>query len=213
MNRIACFCLAVFVAAGTLVSLSAAQGQSDSLGAYAKAYQKDKKAPAAHQYDNDNIPKTDKLSVVGPAPEPDADAAQDADKPADSAAASDPQNGDPSKPAEASDKKDDGSPAEKEAERQKMFKDWQGKISAQKNQVDNLSHEIDIMEREYRLRSVAFYSDAGNRLRNSAQWDREDAQYKQNLAEKQKALEAAKKGLDDMQEAARKAGVPAGMRE
>ena len=94
-----------------------------------------------------------------------------------------------------------------------MFKDWQGKISAQKNQVDNLSHEIDIMEREYRLRSVAFYSDAGNRLRNSAQWDREDAQYKQNLAEKQKALEAAKKGLDDMQEAARKAGVPAGMRE
>jgi hypothetical protein len=153
---------------------------------------------------------------VGPTPAADADATQDADKPADSAAASDQQSGDPSaNPAEAGNtsKKEDASPAEKEAERQKIYKEWQGKISGQKNQVDNLTHELDIMQREYRLRSVAFYSDAGNRLRNSAAWDREDAQYKQNIADKQKALDGAKKTLDDMQEAARKAGVPSGMRE
>ena len=57
------------------------------------------------------------------------------------------------------------------------------------------------------------YADAGNRLRNSAEWDKQDAQYKQQIADKQKALEDAKQKLEDMQEDARKAGVPASVRE
>jgi hypothetical protein len=32
------------------------------------------------------------------------------------------------------------------------------------------------------------YADAGNRMRNSADWDKQDAQYKQQIADKQKAL-------------------------
>jgi hypothetical protein len=57
------------------------------------------------------------------------------------------------------------------------------------------------------------YSDAGNRMRNSAQWDKEDRDYKQQIEDKQKAVDAAKQGLDDLMEQARKAGVPSKMRE
>jgi len=55
------------------------------------------------------------------------------------------------------------------------------------------------------------YADAGNRIRNSAQWDKEDADYKQKIADKQKAVDDAKQKLDDMKEEARKAGVPSAM--
>ena len=48
------------------------------------------------------------------------------------------------------------------------------------------------------------YADAGNRLRNATDWDKQDAQYKQQIADKQKALDDAKQRLDDLQEEARK---------
>ncbi len=57
------------------------------------------------------------------------------------------------------------------------------------------------------------YGDAGNRLRNETQWDKQDAEYKQKIADKQKAVEDAKQKLSDMQEDARKAGVPSNMIE
>jgi hypothetical protein len=57
------------------------------------------------------------------------------------------------------------------------------------------------------------YADVGNRLRNSVSWDKEDREYKQQIAEKEKAVADAKQKLDDMQESARKAGVPSSVRE
>ena len=69
------------------------------------------------------------------------------------------------------------------------------------------------MQREYQLRAAEMYADAGNRLRNSADWDKQDADYKQKIADKQKAVDDAKQQLDDLEEQARKAGVPAAMRE
>jgi hypothetical protein len=57
------------------------------------------------------------------------------------------------------------------------------------------------------------YADAGNRLRNSAEWDKEDADYKKKIADKKKAVDEAKQQMDDMQEEARKAGVPSSVRE
>ena len=107
---------------------------------------------------------------------------------------------DASKPADASDA-------------QKTNDDWKQKIAAQQGKVDLLTRELDVSQREYRLRAAAFYADAGNRLRGSATWDKEDAQYKQQIAQKQKALDDAKKAVDDLKEQARKAGVPAKMRE
>jgi hypothetical protein len=72
-----------------------------------------------------------------------------------------------------------------------------------------LSRELDVLQREYRLRAAAFYADAGNRLRDAGAWDKEDAQYKQQIAAKQKAVDDAKKQLDDLQEQARKAPTSA----
>jgi hypothetical protein len=57
------------------------------------------------------------------------------------------------------------------------------------------------------------YADAGNRLRNSTDWDKQDAQYKQQIADKQKALDEANQKFEDVQEEARKAGAPASVRE
>ena len=99
------------------------------------------------------------------------------------------------------------------AAKQAAWKQAQAKLAAQRDQIDLLSRELDVLQREYQLRAAAFYSDAGNRLRNQAAWDKSDAQYKQQIADKTKALEDAKQKLDDMEEEARKAGVPAAMRE
>jgi hypothetical protein len=168
------------------------QDQS-SLGDYArKVVHKDPSAPKAKPkvYDNDNLPTDDKLSVVG------EQSAANAGGPAPG----DGKNAAGAKPAE-----DDA------AKKQAAWKGWQEKLTAQKDQIDLASRELDVLQREYQLRAAAVYADAGNRLRNSAQWDKEDADYKQKIADKQKAVDTAKQKLADMQEEARKDGVPSSM--
>jgi len=82
--------------------------------------------------------------------------------------------------------------------------DWDKKIQDQKAKIETLTKDLDLTEREYRLRAAAMYADAGNRLRNSEQWDKDDAQYKKDIADKQQALDSAKQDLSDMEEQARK---------
>jgi hypothetical protein len=204
MKRIAYVFLAGIVLAGVLVTVSGAQDQP--LGDYARSVRKDEKPASAKKYDNDNLPASDHISVVGNAtdatgpedanPAPDAKSA----KPEDGAAASKPESKDAAK-------KDAG------ADAQKPDDEWKKKIADQQGKIDLLSRELDVAQREYRLRAAAFYADAGNRLRNQGSWDKEDAQYKQEIAKKQKAVDDARKALADLQEQARKAGVPAKSRE
>lgn len=204
MKRIAYVLLAEVVLAGTLVTLAGAQ--SESLGDYARTARKTEKPASAKKYDNDNLPVSDKISIVGNAtdsagpedanPAPDAHAA----KGEDTASTTE------SKPTEAP-KNADGSDA------QKVNDEWKQKLADQQGKVDLLSRELDVTQREYRLRAAAFYADAGNRLRGSGTWDKEDAKYKQDIAQKQKAVDDAKKALDDMKEQARKAGVPSKLRQ
>ncbi|MGC2181683.1 MAG: hypothetical protein WA637_00220 [Terriglobales bacterium] len=206
MKRIGYVVLAEAVLAGMLVTLAGAQSQS--LGDYARSVRKDEKPASAKKYDNDNLPTSDKISVVGNATE--STGAEDANPGSTSGENSaQPQDGaTPSTPeAQDANKKADGSDA------QKANDEWKQKIAQQQNQVDLLTRELDVTQREYRLRAAAFYADAGNRLRGSGTWDKEDAQYKQQIAQKQKALDDAKKALDDMKEQARKAGVPAKLRQ
>lgn len=194
MKRITNVWLAAVVIAGSFLS---AHAQSQPLGDYARTVRKDKakdpKPVAAKKYDNDNLPVNDKLSIVGNPP---------ADTAANPAA-----SGDTAKDAPKDAPKDDA------ALRQKSADDWKSKIAAQRSQIDLLSRELDVAQREYRLRAAVMYADAGNRLRNQTSWDKEDAQYKQQIAQKQKAVDDAKQRLDAMQEEARKAGVPARARE
>ena len=179
-------------------STSQVTSQGESLGDYARNLRKDKKPAAPKTFDNDNLPAGDKLSIVGNA------------QPADSAAQTSDQNQPGDNQAGDSSKKPDGQSPQ---DRQKVNDDWKAKIASQKDKIDLLSRELDVVQREYKLRAAAMYADVGNRLRNSAEWDKEDAQYKQQIADKQKAVDDAKQQMDDMQEQARKAGAPSSMRE
>jgi len=187
-----------------------AKAQSDSLGDVARSARKESHPAATKKFDNDNLPKTDKLSVVGAAPDESATASLNTDgQPSD---ASQPDAGQAA--ASADSKTPPTVTAGESAEdRQKVYDEWKGQIADQKGKVELLAREFDVLQREYRLRAAAFYADAGNRLRNSGAWDKEDAQYKQQLDAKQKALDAAKKELDDLQEKARKSGVPSSVRQ
>jgi hypothetical protein len=209
----------------TALTGAVAFAQNAPLGDYARQARKQRQqaAPPVKTYDNDTIPRDDKLSVVGQAPEtPDAsvpvnsEAAAEAAKAAgksEAGAASD-QKPAETNPAPQSASGEDKKPAaDAQAEKQKMFKDWQTKIAAQQAQIDELAKDLDLTTREYRLRAATFYADAGNRLRNAGQWDKEDAQFKEQIADKQKKLEDAKQALEDLREQARKAGVPSSMRE
>jgi hypothetical protein len=171
-------------AAASAQTSSASQSSGQSLGDAARAARKNKPQSdtATRHYDNDNLPTNETLSVVGP---------------------------DPSQtPGQTATQQSAAADAKAAAVAQKQSADdMQTKLDAQKAKIDQLSHELDLDQREYRLRAAAFYSDAGNRLRNAAQWDKDDAEYKTDMETKQKALDDAKAQLTDLQEQARKSGV------
>jgi len=201
MKRIAHFWAAAILvaAAASFASAQDSTAQPQSLGDYARTVRKEKKPTAAKQFDNENLPVDDKLSVVGgaattgdqqsaPGVEPTAGTTADAKPPAIQ-------------------------PGESSEDRQKTYDAWKDKIAAQKAKMDLAARELDVQQREYQLRAAAMYADAGNRLRNSGEWDKEDADYKKKIDDKKKAADEAKEQLESMQEDARKAGVPASVRE
>jgi len=214
MNRITHLWLAGMILAGVAVCPSRAQNANiqtevadpgdPSLGSYARSVRKDKKGQAAKKFDNDNLPRTDKLSVVGDKPDSNGSSATtDAGEQSASADTKAAQGG----------KASAIQPGQSQEDRQKVYDQWKDQLSAQQSQLDLLQRELDVTQREYRLRQAAMYGDAGERLRNQAQWDKDDADYKQKLAQKQQALDEAKQKMTDMQEDARKAGVPSSVRE
>jgi hypothetical protein len=178
----------MFVAA---VSVGAAAQSStnsnESLGAYARTVRADNKPDTSKHFDNDNLPRTETLSVVGK-----NDAATDATAADTTASAA---NSTPDSAA-ASDNK-----------QQPSSDGFKSQIADAQSKVDLLTRELDVAQKEYQLRAAAFYGDAGNRLRNASSWDKEDAAYKEQIAAKQKDLDDAKHDLSDLQEQARKAGM------
>jgi hypothetical protein len=227
MKRMVCSGIGIALVAGLLGLPAGAQNQASSnsqssassqsstpdssLGDYARQI---RKAPAPAKpkvFDNDNLPRDDKLSVVGTPAEAAASSTE-------ATAAAAPAAGDTKEQAGAapigtSTTNPAKAQEENDAAKQAMWKQWGDKIAAQKDQIDLLTRELDVLQREYKIRAAAMYGDVGSRLRNSGDWDKQDAQYKQQIADKQKALDEAKEKLDDMVEDARKAGVPASIRE
>lgn len=188
-------------------STSQTSPAGQSLGDYARQVRKEPDGkPKKKVFDNDNLPKEDKLSVVGNAPAPGAEAAAPAEsKPAETANAAPAKVEGGAPPADTS-KMD-------QAQKEAAWKQWGDRLKAQQETIDLLTRELDVAQREYQIRAAAMYGDVGNRLRNSADWDKQDAQYKQQIADKQKALDDAKQKLEDLREEARKAGVPSSVRE
>lgn len=229
MKRIAYSAFGVVLAlslAGAQQSQSSAQSGTP-LGDYARQIKKPGATTKPKVFDNDNLPTSDKLSIVGPAAGTSASAENSPDaKPSDSSAPVTPsadgkeQAGKPSADGKATANEGPAAlritpktAAEEQAEKDEASKQWADKLASQKEQIDLLARELDVLQREYQIRAAAMYADAGNRMRNSGDWDKQDSQYKQQIADKQKALDEAKVKLEDMQEGARKAGVPASVRE
>ncbi len=203
MKHIKYIGLGFVLALSTLLLSSLATAQSttsspeqSSLGDYARKVRKDPATKAKPKvFDNDNLPVDDKISIVGQTPATAAPAADASQKSADS-----------------KDKDSSAKPADDEqAKKKAAWKGWQDKLTAQKDAIDLAGRELDVLTREYQLRAAAMYADVGNRMRNETQWDKQEAEYKQKIADKAKAVEDAKQKLDDMKEDARKAGVPAAM--
>jgi len=185
---------------GALVSIAPAQtqtpAQTDSLGDYARSVRKDKDTPtSAKKFDNDNLPMDDKLSVVGQPPTDDANKVADAAQPGEGS----PEVAKPDSEANKTADTKENKPAASAADQQKLDDTWKGKIADQKNQVDLASRELDVAQKEYQLKAAQMYGDVGNRLRNSAEWDKENTQYKSDI--------------DDLQEEGRKAGASSSARE
>ena len=215
MNRITHLWLAGMILAGVVVRPSSAQDSraqtqeqtanpgDQSLGTVARAIRKDKKPATTKKFDNDNLPREDKLSVVGQEP---GGSSASSDAVQDGASASKPSQ-------EKAGQYPAIQPGQSQEQRQQVYDQWKDKISDQQGQIELLKRELDVTQREYRLREAAMYGDAGERLRNQAQWDKEDADYKQKISERQQALDNAQQKMSDLQEDARKAGVPTSVRE
>ena len=184
MKRTTGLTIATLCLLGILLGTTGASAQS--LGDYARQARKNKpKTDTSRHYDNDNLPVNEQLSVVGP--DPSAATGGDQKTATATTAATDPKAA--------------------QADRQKAGDEIKQKIDDQKSKLDALNHELDLSQREYRLRAATFYGDAGAQLRNSAQWSKDDTQYKSDMDSKQKAIAAAQQQLSDLQEQARKAGV------
>ena len=163
-----------------VVAIGAASAQS--LGDYARTVRKNKTEPtsATRTFDNDNLPTGGTLSVVGPASATDGSPAGATPVP---------------------------SPDKATSDRQKAADDWKAKLANQQQKVDGLNKEIEKEQADSRLRAAVAASDPASRLRNAGEWGKEDADAQNSLDQKQKALDAARQELDQMQEDARKAGV------
>lgn len=186
MSRKLKLLLCMMFVLGVTASVSA-----QSLGDVARKERTKQKPQSARTYTNEDIPsaeppkeepKPEGTPVVG-ATDTSADK-KDADKDAKA--------------------KLDKTAADKQAE---LNAAWKAKVADAKAQVATLEREINLMQREDRLRTAVYYSDAGNRLRDDKGWAEQEKKYQDDLAARQKDLSDAKQKVDQTIEAARKAGA------
>jgi len=182
------------VSAMVLASAMGAAAQSESLGDYARAVRKEKRLPAKKVYTNDNLPTSASISVVGPAAE--STEGKPAAKPQDE------------KEMQA---QKESKTAEKQAPQDEQR--WRDQLAGQKKKIADLEHELDLLQREYKLRIADYYADAGSQLRARKKRADEVAKYRTATAQKQKQGAEAKAQLQDMEEQARQAGMPSSVSE
>jgi predicted RNase H-like nuclease (RuvC/YqgF family) len=193
------FNIGLLILTGLLAGVAAAQ--SDSLADAARKHKQQQagKPVAAKVYTNDNLPATETISTVG--------------APASDAAATTPTDGQTTADGSAPATKDGGKPADDTKTRQKTWEDWRDKIQKQKAAVEQMQKENEEIDRQYKLTTGNYYNSAQQRLYDGAAMAKEDAAYKQQMEQKKKAIDDGKQKIDDLQEEARRAGVPSGYRD
>jgi hypothetical protein len=161
-----------------IVLLSAGACAQQSLGEVARQNRMKKKPTATVRLNDDNMPRT---LLTNPEPEP--------------AKAADKQPGD----------KDTAKKADAVAPKSDKLGD---QVKAQKDEIAKLQRELDIVQREQRLRAAAFYADAGTQLRDQTKFAEDSRKEQAEIESKKQALDAAQQKLADLEEMARKAALP-----
>ncbi len=169
--------ITVFLAAGAF-------GQQ-SLGDVARQNRNKKKPTPAMNLDDDNMPRKGLIEPDTSADDKKADADEDKNS--------------------AGDKDKDKD--EKASAREDKKSDLVKSIDAQKGEISHLQRELDILQREQKLRAAAYYGDAGTMLRDSAKYTEESKKQQEDIDAKKQALDAAQQKLSDLQEQARKEGI------
>jgi hypothetical protein len=226
MKRMFLLLATLIITSMVVITVAGAQSQNQALGDYARAVKKTKNPPATSStaktvYDNDNMPKTTSISVVGDASQSSSDDNKEAKIADDQDKGNNPDDQDKTKNPDEAAKQDDKS-ADKSAkkddpklkagqsaeERQKALDAWKDKLSGQQDKISLLSRELDVLQREHQLKAAEFYADTARRTQNPNGFAEEDAKSKQQIADKQKQLDDAKSKLTSLQDEARKAGAP-----
>ena len=197
----------VFAALLIAVPLVCAQNEV-SLGDAARAARARKGSPSpnAKVYDNENLPKGGNISTTtgdyaGIAPPPPSKS---------SAKAASKSGGDTSASAA---KAKDGTDKSPEEAAQAQADDFRGKVDDAKKNIAQLEREIDVMNRENRLKAAAYYGDAGTKLRDGEKYQAAEQKQAADLQAKQQELDAAKAALDQLRDDIRKAGLPSSIGE
>ena len=160
---------------------------------------KQKANPNARVIDNDVIPSTLDASSGASASAPEsATPAKLSDDKKDDASAKKDAAKDEKKSADKTTADDD----------QKNIDSWKKLINDQKKEISQLERELHVAQREAGLRAAAYYADAGVMLRDSAKYAEDTRKLQSEIDTKTQALASAKQKLADLQEQARKAGVP-----
>ena len=222
LNRMNCNLVGALILIGLLSGVAVAQTESLADAARKQKHQNSGKPVAAKVFTNDDLPQTETINTVGapPAEQAPVHVASDvgnqtgSEQPIRTAApqsATGPE-GSPAKDAAATDKsKDKTEDAAKD--KKKTWEDWRGKIEKQRETADRLQKESDELDRQFKLTTGNYYNSAQQRIYDGAAMAKEDAAYKEQLEAKKKAIDDAKQKVDDLQEEARRAGVPSGYRD
>jgi hypothetical protein len=176
-----------------IVSALAISAHAQSLGEAAREQRANKpEAPQTKVYTNDNLPTSGGITVVG---------SQSAAAPA------------PTTTAKGASTSTAAAAAPSAADTQKAADKLKADVQAQKDEISRLQRELDISTREWKLRQAAYYADAGNQLRDPKAWADKERKYNDETSQKQQALADAKQKLEDIQEQARKSGLPSSAAE
>lgn len=177
--------------AAAIATAFAVSTQAQSLGEQAREMRAEKTpAPQSKVYTNENLPTGGGITVIGATPAPAA--------PAAAASAVTPAKGTATAAPAANSAADDQKAADK-------LKD---DVQAQKEEISRLERELDVATREWKLQQATYYADAGNQLRDPTAFAERERKYNDETRQKQQALADAKQKLDDLQEQARKTGLP-----
>jgi hypothetical protein len=167
------------------------QQQQPSLGDIARQYRAQKKpGPPARVLDNDAFAAVNSSTST-----------QASDTPEDANKASDDKKTD----IKSGDSKDLAKVTPTE---QQKWDSWKAKLDAQKREVALLQRELDVTDREARVRAANYYADAGAQLRDPAKYAADTSKQQEEIQAKTLLLNAAKQRLADLQDQARKDGVP-----